>query len=160
MRPIPFVSALAPRTRRPRRHSRLPSVRAGVPMTLLPPGGPMTFRALFAVAALSLAACQSDAEFARHRHRDTPPESGLEQIKTIVVIYDENRSFDNLYGLFPGANGVRNAAPDVSVQRDAEGDVLTRLPSVWTGKPPSADPKYRSDLANRPFRIDTDEGHG
>jgi phospholipase C len=32
---------------------------------------------------------------------------GLQQIKTIVVIYAENRGFDNLYGLFPGANGIK-----------------------------------------------------
>ena len=27
--------------------------------------------------------------------------AGLESIETIVVIYAENRSFDNLYGFFP-----------------------------------------------------------
>ena len=30
----------------------------------------------------------------------------LTKIQTIVVIYAENRSFDHLYGLFPGANGI------------------------------------------------------
>ena len=30
-------------------------------------------------------------------------------IETVVVIYAENRSFDNLYGNFPGANGLANA---------------------------------------------------
>ena len=29
----------------------------------------------------------------------------LARIKTIVVIYAENRSFDHLYGFFPGADG-------------------------------------------------------
>ncbi len=29
-------------------------------------------------------------------------------IKNVVVIYAENRSFDNLYGNFPGANGLQN----------------------------------------------------
>ena len=29
-------------------------------------------------------------------------DSRLNQIETIVIIYAENRSFDNLYGLFPG----------------------------------------------------------
>ncbi|HXZ43901.1 MAG TPA: alkaline phosphatase family protein, partial [archaeon] len=32
-------------------------------------------------------------------------ESGLDRIHHLVVIYLENRSFDNLYGEFPGANG-------------------------------------------------------
>ena len=35
----------------------------------------------------------------------------LSDIKTVVVIYAENRSFDHLYGLFPGANGIANATP-------------------------------------------------
>ena len=30
----------------------------------------------------------------------------LDKIETVVVIYAENRSFDNLYGYFPGANGL------------------------------------------------------
>jgi phospholipase C len=35
--------------------------------------------------------------------------SPLDNIENIVVLYGENRSFDNLYGLFPKANGIRNA---------------------------------------------------
>ncbi len=31
-------------------------------------------------------------------------------IQTLVVIYAENRSFDNLFGTFPGANGLANAS--------------------------------------------------
>ena len=30
----------------------------------------------------------------------------LDLIQTVVVIFGENRSFDNLYGYFPGANGL------------------------------------------------------
>ncbi len=30
----------------------------------------------------------------------------LKAIDTVVVIYAENRSFDNLYGNFPGADGL------------------------------------------------------
>jgi acid phosphatase len=35
--------------------------------------------------------------------------SVLQGIDHIVVIYQENQSFDGLYGLFPGANGLANA---------------------------------------------------
>ena len=35
--------------------------------------------------------------------------AGLAKIEHIVVIYAENRSFDNLYGAFPGASGQRKA---------------------------------------------------
>ncbi len=33
----------------------------------------------------------------------------LKKIKHVIVIYLENRSFDHLYGLFPGADGIANA---------------------------------------------------
>ena len=35
-----------------------------------------------------------------------------EQIETIVVVYAENRSFDHLYGLFPGAEGIAGATAE------------------------------------------------
>ena len=80
--------------------------------------------------------------------------AGLEQIQTVVVIYGENRSFDNLYGLFPGANGIANATPaNGSVQRDRDGSVLAALPPVWQ-KDRKADPQFPKALPNAPFRID------
>ena len=42
----------------------------------------------------------------------TPPsgnDATLNQINHFVVIYQENWSFDSLYGEFPGANGIANA---------------------------------------------------
>ncbi|HET8705479.1 MAG TPA: alkaline phosphatase family protein, partial [Pseudomonadales bacterium] len=33
----------------------------------------------------------------------------LKKIDHIVVIVEENRSFDSLFGYFPGANGLANA---------------------------------------------------
>ena len=42
--------------------------------------------------------------------QDAPkPVPGLEKINHIIVIYLENRSFDQLYALFPGADGLANA---------------------------------------------------
>lgn len=37
-------------------------------------------------------------------------EDGHRRIKHVVVIYQENWSFDSLYGLFPGANGISSAS--------------------------------------------------
>lgn len=61
-----------------------------------------------------------------------------QQVNTFVVIYAENRSFDNLYGLFPGANGIlKNAdgsATDPSQFQQLERDGVTpllHLPQVW-----------------------------
>ena len=42
-----------------------------------------------------------------------PPKPGFDKINHIIVLFLENRSFDNLYGLFPGAEagaGVWRAA--------------------------------------------------
>jgi phospholipase C len=35
----------------------------------------------------------------------------LDAIQNVVVIFAENRAFDNLYGLFPGANGIPGVNP-------------------------------------------------
>src|ERR1019366_5354151 len=37
---------------------------------------------------------------------------GLERIEHIVVIYAENRSFDHMYGSFPGAEGIAQASAE------------------------------------------------
>src|SRR6476659_937685 len=80
------------------------------------------------------------------------PKAGIDRIEHIVVIYAENRSFDNLYGLFPGADGIANATPEQYTQVDYDGKPLPHLPPVWKGKDP--DPAFPKDLPNRPFRID------
>ncbi|MBN8925797.1 MAG: acid phosphatase [Rhodospirillales bacterium] len=59
----------------------------------------------------------------------------LSAIQTVVVIYAENRSFDNLYGGFPGANGLADAKPEQFVQRDRDGTPLKGLPPIWGGTP-------------------------
>jgi len=58
-------------------------------------------------------------------------------VQTIVVIYAENRGFDNLYGLFPGANGIPGVNPTSTgsfvAQKDFDGSVLPSLPPTWGG---------------------------
>jgi phospholipase C len=76
----------------------------------------------------------------------------LEQVQNIVVIYAENHSFDNMYGMFPGADGVANASAVAKTQVDHDGKPLPHLPPVYVnGK---ASDKYPRDLPNGPFRID------
>src|ERR1700694_5732728 len=83
----------------------------------------------------------------------TAPSGGIERIETIVVIYAENRSFDHLYGLFPGANGIADATDEERTQLDHDGTPLPHLPPVFTaqGKP---DERFPRMLPNGPFRID------
>ncbi|HEY7998570.1 MAG TPA: alkaline phosphatase family protein, partial [Pseudolabrys sp.] len=53
---------------------------------------------------------------------------GINAIETVVVIYAENRSFDNLYGSFPGANGLQNVTPESFTQIDRDGSEFKELP--------------------------------
>src|SRR5437868_5349059 len=82
----------------------------------------------------------------------TPPSPGLERIQTIVVIYAENRSFDHLYGLFPGADGIADATAEQKTQLDHDGTPLPHLPPVYVAGKPS--PAFPERLPNGPFRID------
>jgi phospholipase C len=80
------------------------------------------------------------------------PPKGLEQIETIVVVYAENRSFDHLYGLFPGAEGIANATAEEKTQLDHDGTPLPKLPPVYVGGKASS--AFPDNLPNGPFRID------
>src|SRR5438309_7607157 len=53
--------------------------------------------------------------------------AGLGKINHIIVIYQENWSFDGLYGTFPGANGVANAGETLR-QVDKNGQPYAALP--------------------------------
>ena len=100
--------------------------------------------AIAAALAAFLAACAGPS---------TAPRAGLERIEHIVVIYAENHSFDNLYGMFPGADGVAQATAEQRTQVDADGRPLPHLPPVWmaNGK---ADTRFPERMPNGPFRID------
>ncbi|MDB5649508.1 MAG: acid phosphatase protein [Hyphomicrobiales bacterium] len=89
--------------------------------------------------------------------------SSLEKIDTIVYIYAENRSFDNLYGAFPGANGLQNLTPEQMRQLDRDGRVLAELPPVWggltaRGVTPAVTQEQTAHLPNKPFAIDDPKG--
>jgi phospholipase C len=75
----------------------------------------------------------------------------LQRIHNVVVIYAENHSFDNLYGLFPGANGISHATPEQKTQLDHDGKALAEL--LVFGRDGKPDANYPR-LPNAPFRID------
>ena len=88
--------------------------------------------------------------------------SGIANIDTVVVIYAENRSFDNLYGSFPGANGLQNVTPENSRQLDRDGTELKELPPVWDGLTakgvtPAVTQAQTEHLPDKPFAIDDSE---
>jgi len=91
----------------------------------------------------------------------------IDKIDTVVVIYAENRGFDTLYGLFPGANGIPGVNPtavgSVVPQKDFDGSVLPVLPPVWGGvtaggQPVTMTQAQSTGLPNKPFRIDDPAG--
>ncbi len=70
----------------------------------------------------------------------------LNKIGHILVVFEENRSFDNLFGHFPGANGLDNAG-QAAPQTGRDGVVLTALPTI-------ADKRFAAPLPNAPFNIE------
>ena len=93
-----------------------------------------------------------------------PPERnpGLDRVGHIIVLFLENRSFDHLYGMFPGADGVDNAG-FAAIQVTAEGRQFVTLPAVInnrslrSGSPESPfgiDTRFAPGLPNGPFRAD------
>jgi len=82
----------------------------------------------FMLAPLALAAALATQAHAASTN------AGLDAIQTVVVIYAENRSFDNLFGTYPGANGLNSAAAKAIKQVDRDGStVLPVLPPAWGG---------------------------
>jgi acid phosphatase len=92
-----------------------------------------------------------------------------EKIKNVVVIYAENRSFNNLFSNFPGlAHPLAAVAPERLVQRDRDGSVLKGLPPIWGGlvsRPQTLDGVTHqivqdaiSGLSNGPFALRAADG--
>lgn len=72
-----------------------------------------------------------------------------ERIRHVVVIYCENRSFNNLFADFPGLQQPLSAVPPERLrQRDRDGSLLDALPPIWDGMVP--DPQ---ELAGRTWHI-------
>ncbi|MDH0745428.1 acid phosphatase [Pseudomonas sp. GD03842] len=88
-----------------------------------------------------------------------------DNIKTIVVIYAENRSFNNLFANFPGVEKPLSAVkPEDYRQRDRDGKVLDNLPVCWGGVcqvgPQSIDGvsyatgvQFQENLPNAPYPL-------
>ena len=118
--------------------------------------------ALATLAALGIVSCDADhatqpaaagRTLAAARIDDVDSQSGragdaeLRRLDHIVVIYLENRSFDNLYGEFPAADGLA-AAVGAPPQVDASGTAFATLPAV-----PGMS-VIPVNLANAPFNIE------
>jgi acid phosphatase len=111
---------------------------------------------LLAAGALAAPAAAS-GHHRHHRH-------GLDKIRHFVVIYEENHSFDNLYGGWEGVDGLRNADRAHTRQVDQTGkpyDCLLQNDVNLTAPPLSVEctntntpPAFTSHFRNAPFTID------
>jgi phospholipase C len=73
--------------------------------------------------------------------------TGINKINHIIVIYMENHSFDNLYGQFPGANGIPATPANAQIDT-SNGTAYSTLP--WSD---TVHFKPKPSLANKPFDI-------
>ena len=116
----------------------------------LNPAKPIDLVHSLCAGIILLLSCCSSASYAAKPHPAAKPT--VNDIEHIVVIYAENRSFDNLYGLFPGANGIKQATKEQYTQIDHDGKPFKELPPIWASeidKPPLFE-----HLPNKPFQID------
>jgi acid phosphatase len=76
-----------------------------------------------------------------------------EHVRNVVVIYLENRSFNNLFADFPGLAQPLSALPaSAAAQKDRDGTVLPELPKVWGGMVPA-----RQNLGGKDYLIKEDD---
>ncbi len=76
-----------------------------------------------------------------------------EKIKHLIVIFQENWSFDALLGTLPGVDGIANASKEAKTQVDLNGAPYPKLPpsiDTKTGKPY---PEISQDLPNGPYNL-------
>lgn len=74
---------------------------------------------------------------------------GVEKINHVIVIYQENWSYDGLYGAFLGSNNLANAGTIVQV--DKNGAQLTSAPQPLVGS--MADARFPASLPVGPYDV-------
>ena len=77
----------------------------------------------------------------------TSPTAGIEKIDHVVIIYQENWSYDSLYGKFPGSNNLASAGPVTQVDKD--GTPLSSAPQPKVGDAP--DTRFPASMPVAPY---------
>jgi len=115
-----------------------------MPMLSFRPPRRAAICAAFCVSVALLAGCAAQAPA-------PPATQAMQRIGHVVVVFAENHSFDNLYGLFPGADGIASATAAQKTQLDHDGTPLKEL--IVFGPDGQPDARFPR-LPNAPFRID------
>lgn len=116
------------------------------------PGRRRIFQAAAAVGLGSTLGTAAEAAPAGSK-RAARPAASLDaklkaHVRNVVVIYLENRSFNNLFANFPG---LAAPMPASAPQKDRDGSVLPSLPKVWGGMVPG-----RQDIGGKEYQIGED----
>src|SRR4030081_3232369 len=79
-------------------------------------------------------------------------DSGINKINHVVVVYQENWSFDSLYGHFPGANGYGKGDP---AQVKLDGSKYDGIPQAIDNNatPSKPDARIPTGLTVQPFDL-------
>ena len=125
--------------------------------------------AVLGVGATLSACAKSDEPTSKPQERPLSPaeldKALREQVKSVVVLFAENRSFNNLFANFPGVEKPLSALkPEAFQQRDRDGSLLSKLPPVWGGilqvGPQTLDgvtypveTQFQENLPNAPFAL-------
>jgi len=125
--------------------------------------------AVLGVGATLSACAKSDEPAGKPQERPLSPaeldKALREQVKNVVVLFAENRSFNNLFANFPGVEKPLSALkPEAFQQRDRDGSLLSKLPPVWGGilqiGPQTLDgvtypveTQFQENLPNAPFAL-------
>ena len=107
-----------------------------------------------ALTAGTLLAAGTSAQAQLTRAFQAFPGSLTNKIKYVIVIYPENRSFDSLYGKFPGANGLANATNYVQYGRSNNVPLASLPQPLLAGMSllsSGADPRFPASLTNAPY---------
>jgi acid phosphatase len=124
------------------------------------PDNPARRRIFQAAAAAGLSASLPGLADAATSHPQ-PAKGSLDEklkthVKNVVVIYLENRSFNNLFANFPGAFApLSGVSPSAYAQKDRDGSVLPTLPKVWGGMVPN-----RQNIGGKDYIINEDKVTG
>ena len=113
----------------------------------------------------------------QHEHAASTDLTGTEldrvlrdKVKNVVVLFAENRSFNNLFGDFPGVEKpLSSLSPDDYLQLDRDGKTalpqLPKVPGGWLLSDQMADGisypaklQYQADLPNAPFALKGPKG--
>src|SRR5215510_13589590 len=94
--------------------------------------------AVFTLAAVVVALCIIPAASAA---------GPFDKLNHVIVIYQENWSFDSLYGHFPAANGLDNAGPTTpQVSKDDQPYETLPQPLNTNFSPAVPDPRFPANM--------------